>query len=494
MQKLRHTTAVLPGRLSRFLGGLSRGALIIVGLFAWPGFARADENQSAWLVGAGKLDITPNEGLRLSGYASRSTPSTGVRDPLHVRALAITPVRQDESGDSEAAISQTLVLVSIDSIMVSGEMTGRVAQWLAQEYDIPQNQLVLSSTHSHAAPHLTGGLTNLFRDAQTQSEIDATRRYTQRVEQAIRDSIKLAIDSRRKSKLQSSDGEANFAVNRRVLDSEGKWSGFGVQENAAVDHRVRVLAALDEDNKLIAAAYMYACHCTTLGGDFNEVSGDWAGLSASRLEQINPNTVFLPIIGCGANANPEPRGDYQDAQRHSAEIVDAVGHALKGPVQIITASPVTQFGYAALPSLHPSNDEIKSRLTAERSNDRRWAEEMQRLEQEMGRLPESYPMPIHTWNFGDQLTWVFLGGEVVVEYQFLIEKELGGNVWVAAYCNDVFAYVASDNMLPEGGYEVDYSMIYYLQPGRWRPGTQALILKRVREIFDGIATETRPRD
>ncbi len=55
----------------------------------------------------------------------------------------------------------------------------------------------------------------------------------------------------------------------------------------------------------------------------------------------------------------------------------------------------------------------------------------------MGRLPETVRWPIHTWRFGNELTWVFLGGEVVSEYQLAIEKQLGGEVWVAAYVDDV---------------------------------------------------------
>ncbi len=34
-------------------------------------------------------------------------------------------------------------------------------------------------------------------------------------------------------------------------------------------------------------------------------------------------------------------------------------------------------------------------------------------------------------------------------------------------------------MRAEGGYEVDDSMIYYLQPGRWQAGTQELIERRI---------------
>ncbi len=51
-----------------------------------------------------------------------------------------------------------------------------------------------------------------------------------------------------------------------------------------------------------------------------------------------------------------------------------------------------------------------------------------------------------------------LGRRVVVDYQFRLEKELKAkNVWVAAYTDDVFAYVASERMRSVGGYEVDFS-------------------------------------
>jgi len=41
-----------------------------------------------------------------------------------------------------------------------------------------------------------------------------------------------------------------------------------------------------------------------------------------------------------------------------------------------------------------------------------------------------------------------------------LEKLLpGSNIWVATYTDDVFAYVASERMRAEGGYEVDFSMM-----------------------------------
>src|SRR5690606_12649545 len=85
---------------------------------------------------------------------------------------------------------------------------------------------------------------------------------------------------------------------------------------------------------------------------------------------------------------------------------------------------------------------------------------------------------------------VFLGGEVVVDYAHRLKKEIdSGHVWVTAYANDVFGYVASDRVRSEGGYEVDHSMIFYNLPGRWSSGTEDLLVRRVHEVLKNPSGE-----
>ena len=63
---------------------------------------------------------------------------------------------------------------------------------------------------------------------------------------------------------------------------------------------------------------------------------------------------------------------------------------------------------------------------------------------------------VHAFALGDQLTLAALSGEVVVDYAIRLQKELGGEnrtLWVAAYANDVIAYIPSVPVLKEGGYE-----------------------------------------
>lgn len=68
-----------------------------------------------------------------------------------------------------------------------------------------------------------------------------------------------------------------------------------------------VLRATDPDGKVWAVLAGYVCHCTTLGGEFNKICGDWAGYFCEAIERDPPGAVALVVIGCGADANPEPR-------------------------------------------------------------------------------------------------------------------------------------------------------------------------------------------
>ena len=94
------------------------------------------------------------------------------------------------------------------------------------------------------------------------------------------------------------------------------------------------------------------------------------------------------------------------------------------------------------------------------------------------------PYPIQTWSFGDSLGMVFLAGEVVADYGLRLKRELDpSRLWVHAYSNDVAFYVASKRLIPEGGYEVDRSMVFYGLPARLADDTEDRIISTVRRLL-----------
>src|SRR4029077_6589048 len=115
-------------------------------------------------------------------------------------------------------------------------------------------------------------------------------------------------------------------------------------------------------------------------------------------------------------------------------------------------------------------------------NARSWgAAQMAAMLERGEKLSTHYPCPLSVWQFGRDLTLVGLSGEVVVDYVTLLEKALGPNdLWIAAYCHDVFGYLPSAHVLAEGGYET--RGLYSGGAGFFDPTAEEVLVKKVREL------------
>jgi len=102
---------------------------------------------------------------------------------------------------------------------------------------------------------------------------------------------------------------------------------------------------------------------------------------------------------------------------------------------------------------------------------------------EKGDQPTSYPYPIQIWRFSDTLQITALGGEVVVDYSLRLKQELGREQnFIIAYANDVMGYIPSLRIFNEGGYEPDFSMVYYGFSGTWTPQIEEIIINAVHRL------------
>jgi len=423
-------------------------------------------------VGAAVVDITPNFPVRMTGYGDRLKESEGVAVRIHARAMAIG------SPDDIRA-----VMVTVDNCGIPLEMTERIYQRLSAKYRLSRERFALSSTHSHSAPWLRGFAPNIFPEVP---EDHAARlaKYEQELTDKLVEVVDLAFSRQRPCWLSLGYGEAGFAINRRTL-TNGKWTGFGEVQDGPTDKRVPVLAAYDTDGVLVSVLVNYACHCTTETGAFNQISGDWAGFAADMLEADHPGAIALVAIGCGADANPSPRGTHEQARTHGRTLADEVNARLKTTDGLRRIDPaiVCRMSRIDLPlGKLPTRDEWQQQATAAGVTGSRARYFLKMLE-EGKEIPTTVPeYPVQTWCFGEDLAMVFLGGEVVVDYSIRLNDMLDSDrLWINAYSNDVPCYIASARLLREGGYEVDSSMLYYRRPTRLAPEAEDLICDAVQK-------------
>jgi hypothetical protein len=452
---------------------------MLVGLIviAGPAFATAQEVP----VGVAVEDITPGYPIRLVGYGSRKTESEGIASRLKARALAI--------GADDAAEGGPAVLVAVDNCAVGANVTEEVAARLKTKQGLKRERFVVCSTHTHCGPALTSELDYIFGSPIPPDQKTRIDRYTRELTDALEKVAVAALAARAPASLAWGQGQAGFAANRRVL-KDGRWVNFGVNPNGPVDHSLPVLRATDSSGKVRAVLFGYACHCTTLGGEFNQICAEWAGYACDEIERQFPGSIALAVIGCGADANPEPRRGLDDAKEHGLAAAREVDRLTRTSLAPLPGGLSARFRKLELP-LEPPPD----RATLERRGKlagsegylaRSLIERLDRGEQLETRVPYS----VQTWCFDDTMAMVFLAGEVVVDYALRLKWEIDQKrLWVIAYSNDVPCYIPSRRVLSEGGYEADVSMIFYGHPARFAPATEDLIIRAVHDLlpapFDG---------
>ena len=417
-------------------------------------------SETNYQVGAAKIDITPNFPVRLSGYGGRREEADSVEQQIWAKALAI------RNGAEKPA-----VLITVDNCGVPDYITETVATELKQAAGIPHEQFVICSTHTHSAPYLSGVLRTLFGEPIPQAHQKNIDRYTGELTEKLKQVAKTALADLSPASLSWGEGTVGFADNRRT-------------KGGPVDHALPMLRATGTNGELRAVLTSYACHCTTLGGDFNAVCGDWAGYASAYIEADYPEATALVAIGCAGDANPAPRTGLSFARQHGHAIAAEVNRLLDSNLAEIQGELTGQVKHIELPfDTLPTRSEWEERIAGGGATGYHAQMQLDRLNRGET-LQTTLPYPVQIWNFADELAIVFLPGEVVVDYSIRLKRECDASrLWINAYCNDVPCYIPSRRILKEGGYEGESAMIYYDRPTRFAPAVEDIIIHAVHELL-----------
>jgi hypothetical protein len=343
-------------------------------------------------------------------------------------------------------------------------------------------RLLLNSSHTHTGP-LVGNNLNLILEMSREEE-RLVEEYAMQLTEDLALLVGSAIRDLQPANLAFGNGATHFAVNRRQQNAKGVR--IGRNPKGPTDPDVPVLRVTAPNGQLRAVLFGYACHNTTLTGEFYKFSGDYAGYAQADLEEANPRATAMFVMLCGADQNPHPRSTLELAQQHGAALAAEVTRVLRGQMQPVRGSIRAAFQMVDLEFAPHTRQTYESRL----SDTNRWrvrhARNMLKAYDER-RPIRQYPYPVQAIAFGKDLTVVALGGEVVVDYCLRIKKEYGAKgILIAGYSNDVMGYIPSLRVLKEGGYEADSSMIYYNQPGPWAENVEERVFSAVRQVLKRV--------
>jgi len=401
----------------------ARILLAIIAITLMPAFAA---EKPPWKAGVATAVITPAKPMRMAGYGGRIKPATGKDQDLFGKALAI----EDKKGNR-------VVFITLDLIGVTAELRMAVEQGVREKYKLPPHALVMNASHTHCGP------------AYGRPEV---KDYFDGLVKKLVATVGRAIETSEPALLSYAHAKCGFAMNRRTPTDEGYRNH--PNPKGPVDHSVPVLRVDNAEGKLKAVMFGYACHNTSVG--YLRWLGDYAGFAQKYFEADYPGVAAMFMMGCGGDQNPYPRGTAEWAAKHGRALCTAVEAALEVTQRTLRHQNQIQGPLKSVMETVPLEFTTKDR--------------------------ENFDYPVQVIQFGNDLSMITLGNEVVIDYVLRLKRELGRadgpEIWVSGYSNVYSGYIPSKRVLLEGGYEA--------RSRPWKDALEERIIAKVHELFGKV--------
>jgi neutral/alkaline ceramidase-like enzyme len=397
------------------------------------------------LVGSSQVNITPELGSELSGFAARKQPSVGVLDPLFAKAIYLA------DGD------QQVLWIHCDLVELDREIVMKFRRWAHQNLRLNENEVTISATHTHSGP-----CTVRLREAGT---YDAA--YVSVLQSNLQQVAQRAMTATEECHIVAVEGRIGLAHDRRKTLS------------AHTDPRVASVGFRRTDGTFVAALINYAMHPVALGATNRYISADIPGRVAQCVaRQLPGKPVVLVTNGASGNLNPPAENvSYDQIARWGEEIAGQVSPLLIQATPLANAKLSVASRIIPLPLDALSPEEIKAALEKALLSPKplaEWGETYHRAVHAWGKTMTTAVQSGDAWQHSDaelflislgDVLFLCLNGEIFSQFADWLRDAAGARVYVVGYANGGLGYLPTLAAYAEGGYEVE---VAHLFQGRFR--------------------------
>lgn len=372
---------------------------------------------TGFATGFGKVIVNPNPGVGLGGFGNADErTSTHVTDDICISCVAIT--------DSE----KTLLLFSLDSIGTTNTVWNYISKQMEKEFGIPQDCILINSSHSHSAPAINVGAANMTKYMAT---------FYQGAFKAAR--IAMADLDRCEMKYATTETQDLSYIRRYIKKDNGEFIGNwpDTKDPAYYDHESypdeeMLILYFDRTNQKDIVLCNWQCHVTNVGTRTGgQVSSDYVGAFRDYVsEKLDVHCAFFQgaagsTIPFGKLKGEKTNGDYK---KHGREIGDVL--------------------IAAIPNLTTvENTKIKT-FTKN-------IELKHNPEQEKNRGKETQSVFLCTYAIGDVAIATSPNEMDHRLGKYVKENSPYTMTFMSAYSNGNYGYIPAESSFPNGGYEVN---------------------------------------
>jgi len=393
-------------------------------------------------VGVAREIITPQVGGYLFGY-NNHTQSTSVHDDLTVTALLL------QSENTSA------MLVSATVCLIHDSLVAQMRNKIQEATGVPAQNIIISATHTHSGPPTTA-----FSRFDTFGTIDWDYCNNIFIPQTVKAAVAAAA-SLQPAKMGVGTTHSLAGINRRqllpdnsVVLGQNPWDHY--------DPTMTVISFVgDKNRKTIANIIHIGAHCTASGNN-TEITRDWAGVMADRLETESGGMSLFVNGTLGDVAPRMANGDSIGDIKHAMEVgglagIDAV-RAYKTirtfydePLQVVC-------GGLKLPYNPPiAREDIPIML--EKCGE--WDTFQRASLQCLAEMYKSEDMGEDHWEYEQNI--LRIGPVVLVPYPFEVCSEIGlrlrsyspyAHTLTLSCTNGSHSYLPAESQICRGGYEI----------------------------------------
>ncbi len=448
------------------------------------------EKYKSIYFGAAKDIITPSQPIPLIGFATMfGTKFTDIHDDLFVRVLAL----RDED-------DETVILVSYDLLFHDDDLPWALREYISGKYGICGKNLHVSYTHTHFGPAVKG--------------YDFVW-YTDEYEEFLVNRSKVAIDRAllcmRKGTLKYAVVSGEWNISRR-LPVDGEIM-LRPNPDGECDKKLYLMKFEDEKGKMRALALNFACHPSNLG-THSVLSSEYPGRLCQRIESEFYGTTAIFFQGFGSDAKlrigaTKSQGftgiSYDDCDEVVIGMVQKIkSHFLSGiwediPVKLGSDVFCVKLPLEVFPkehylehkanftndvSLHYTPIPGSSDRTQDNANNFCFARADYILDN-YDSLPDELTLNCGAIRINPNFYIFSMGGEPGCNIGSVLREKLIGKEIICFGYNDAIAYIPSDKMISEGGYEAGgRSIEEYCLKGSFKQGINEIL---IRGYFDAIS-------
>jgi neutral ceramidase len=410
---------------------------------------------AAATAGWAEVEITPPLGIALGGRGGAETPADRVLDPLYMQVLFL----QDGKGHG-------FVLASFDLIGLPRDLSDRLRTRLVHELGVSWDQVVLNASHTHSGPYM---LRSLMAGVGPPPQVEIE--YFKSLEDKLINAARAAARAVQPVTAEVHQGSSQLGVNRRGASPQGR-RGMIPDLNGPFDDKVWVLKLTPKEGGAPAVVFSYACHPVIVYGHaYTALSADFPGATRRLLrESLGPRTHLQFVQGFAGNIRPrilaDPAGKRfrkskpADVEQASRELSGAVLATLRGSGTTLSLDIAGAADRAFLPRDKPPPRERYEKMRANaiaQTNAYRLAVSdywLKRYDTGEG-FARGDAWALGLVRLAANQWVVYSSGEPCVEWRAKITQWLSPLTLVTwGYSQEAKAYLPTEDMLAEEGYEV----------------------------------------